>query len=191
MATTQPIRTIKETKALAQYFLDKNEPRNYVLVVIAMQTGLRISDILKITWEQVYDYETNKIRKTLTLTEQKTNKTKIIALGKKVAKALKHLAKTAMKSNQYLIENPRTKKPISRIQAYRIIRKAAEALTLRDRVSCHSLRKTFGYHALRSGASHAVIMDIFNHSSFEVTKRYLGISQDDKDIVYLNLELVA
>ncbi|MCL2388700.1 MAG: tyrosine-type recombinase/integrase, partial [Defluviitaleaceae bacterium] len=77
----------------------------------------------------------------------------------------------------------------SRIQAYRLIRTAAEALDFSQRVSCHSLRKTFGYHAVKSGASLAVIMEIYNHSSYAITRRYLGISQDDKNAVYLGLSL--
>jgi integrase len=40
---------------------------------------------------------------------------------------------------------------ISRVQAHRVIAQAAEALEFQTRVSCHSLRKTFGYHAWKSG----------------------------------------
>jgi hypothetical protein len=34
-----------------------------------------------------------------------------------------------------------------------------------------------------------MLMDIFNHSSFEITKRYLGITQDERDSVYLGLAI--
>ena len=42
------------------------------------------------------------------------------------------------------------------------------------------MRKTFGYYAWKYGTPPAVLMDIYNHSSYEITKRYLGIKQDDK-----------
>ena len=56
-------------------------------------------------------------------------------------------------------------------------------------ISCHSLRKTFGYHAWKHGIQPALIMNLYNHSSMENTKRYLSIDQDERDSVYLNIEL--
>ena len=35
-----------------------------------------------------------------------------------------------------------------------------------------------------------MLMDIFNHASFETTRRYLGITQDDKDRVCLTIALL-
>jgi len=191
MATTQPIRDKKQTKELAKYFFERGEIRNYVMVVLAMHTGLRIGDILKLTWEDVYDFKQNRVKDAITITEKKTRKPKTIKFGNKILKALGHYAKTNAKSGCFLIENTRTSKAISRIQAYRIIRKAAEKLKFALKVSCHSLRKTFGYHAWKTGTSPVLIMKIFNHSSLAVTERYLGITQDDMDIVYLSMKLVA
>ncbi|MCL2086239.1 MAG: tyrosine-type recombinase/integrase [Oscillospiraceae bacterium] len=89
------------------------------------------------------------------------------------------------------MENKRTGKATSRVQAYRIIRAAAEALAFESRVSSHSLRKTFGYHAWKNGTYPTIIMDIYNHSSLAITQRYLGITQDDKNAVYRNMDYSA
>ena len=191
MATTQPIRCKKQTNQLAEYFKKLGQVRNYVITTIGLHTALRISDVLRIKWDDVYDFDTGKIIATFEITEKKTGKSKTVTIGRSTIAALTKFAKENANPGKYLFENPRTAKPITRIQVYRILRNAAEALRFSIRVSCHSLRKTFGYHAFKSGASPIVLMDIFNHSSFEITKRYIGISQDDKDAVYLSMELVA
>ena len=93
-------------------------------------------------------------------------------------------------AEDYLFQSRKgTNQPLSRSQAFRIIKEAAVFIGLPQHVSCHSLRKTFGYHAWQQGTPPALLMDIYNHSSYRITKRYLGIEQDDKDNVFLNIEL--
>jgi len=184
MSTTQPIRNPEQARELCEYFLKRGQIRNYVLTVMSLHTALRISDLLRITWSDVYDFKANRFRECITITEKKTHKTKIIKLNSKIIFALNLYFKVSAKPDRPLFVNTRTGKAISRIQAYRIIRAAAEALALHMRVSCHSLRKTFGYLAWKSGVAVPILMEIFNHSSYAITRRYLGISQDDKNEAY-------
>jgi integrase len=51
------------------------------------------------------------------------------------------------------------------------------------------LRKTFGYHAYQSGVDLAVIQQLLNHSSPGTTLAYIGIRREDRDAVYLGLNL--
>jgi integrase len=191
MATTEPIRNKNEVRQLAEYYRERGQLRNYVLVVLGVHTALRISDLLRLRWDDVYDFENHRIRTSVTITEKKTRKAKTFALNKDAVRALTLFATQFARRGAFLIENPLTEKAISRIQAYRLIRAASEALQFQVRVSCHSLRKTFGYHAWKSGVSPAVIMEIYNHSSLNVTRRYLGVNQDDKNAVYMGLKLIS
>jgi integrase len=191
MATTEPIRNKQQIRQLAEYYLNQGQIRNYVLVVLGVHTALRISDLLRLRWDDVYDFKNRRIRTNVTITEKKTRKVKTFALNKDAVRALTLFAEQGVRKGAFLIENPKTKKAISRIQAYRIIRAAADSLRFQTRVSCHSLRKTFGYHAWKNGVSPAIIMEIYNHSSLAVTRRYLGVTQDDKNSAYLELKLIS
>jgi len=158
---------------------------------MGLYTALRISDLLQLTWDDVYDYKNKCIKEVISLFEQKTGKYKILALNNEIITALQLMqSETPIQSGEAIFVSRKTRKAIGRVQAYRIIRHAAEALNFNSRVSCHSLRKTFGYHAWKKGVSPAIIMDIYNHNSLAVTRRYLGISQDDKNEVYLNLNFI-
>jgi len=190
MKNTEPIRSKRHVRELAMYYLKRGQVRNHVLIVMGVHTALRISDLLSIAWDDVFDFDKNKARDSVTITERKTGKQKTIALNQNIKAALALYAASA-KPGAPVIENKRTGNAISRIQAYRIIRAAAEALDFAFRVSCHSLRKVVGYFAWKSGIHPAVIMDIYNHSSFAVTMRYLGISQDDKNAVYIGLDVMG
>ena len=186
---TDPIRSRRELKALANYFLKRGEFRNYVYIVLGAHTALRVSDLLCLRWEDVYDFEHGHFRERLTVTEKKTGKTRIIALNREALRALSLYF--PHRQGDYLFSNRRREeKPISRVQAWRIIKSAVAALGLTGHIGCHSLRKTWGYNAWsRARIRPEIIMQIYNHSSFDITKRYLGITQDALDAAYLRMQL--
>jgi len=186
MNFTEPVRNKTNVHKLINYYAKRGETRNYVLVTLSLHTALRISDILRINCDDVFDFKKQEVRKSITIIEKKTGKSATIALHNNVIKALTEYFPNA-EPGTALILNKRSGNAISRIQAYRIIRSAAESLKIPGRVSCHSLRKTFGYHAWKAQVSPAVIMEIYNHNSLKTTRRYLGINQDDKNAVYLGM----
>ena len=104
--------------------------------------------------------------------------------------ALKASRKEPIKENDVLFRSRNGKnRSIDRTFAFRIIKRAVDELDIEGTISCHSLRKTFGYHAWKKGVPPALIMPIYNHSSIEITKRYLSIDQDDKDEVFRKMNL--
>lgn len=190
MKTTEPIRDKNQIAELVNYYLLRGQIRNYVLIVLALHTALRSSDLLLLRWDDVYDFANQRIRSRLTLTEKKTGKSKSIALHADIIAALQLYLETA-KPGGFLFANPRTSKALSRSQLYRIIRAAGKAVGIEGSVSGHSLRKTLGYQQWKAGKDPTTIMKVYNHSSLAITSRYLGITQDDIDTIYLTLTLTA
>jgi integrase len=188
MPTSEPIRDKGKLQKMSEYYLKRGQLRNRALIILGAHAALRISDLLRLTWADVYDFERRAFRRSITLTEQKTGKQKSIALHKQAIQAMTLLF-PRRRGNFLFANNRENQKAISRVQAYRVIRAAARAVGVAGCVSCHSLRKTFGYHAWRSGVSPVLLMDIYNHSSYEITRRYLGVCQDDRDGVYLRMAL--
>lgn len=189
MAATEPIRDKKQLKALGDYFLKRGQFRNYVLVVMGACTVLRISDLLRVRWEDVYDENRGQFRTHLSIREKKTGKQRSIALNKQILHALR-LFLPYRRGVFLFTSNRKNGNPISRVQAWRIIHTAVVSIGLTGKVACHSLRKTWGYHACRGGEIPlAIIIRVYNHSSIAVTFRYLGIDQEDLDQAYLKMEL--
>lgn len=191
MSTTQPLRRREDIEQLKSYFLQRRQIRNYTLVIVGINIPLRISDILRLRWCDVFDFHSDNFRKHLSIFESKTQKRTTFYINESAVHALGYLKAYIPPpvANDYIFKaTPSAPKPITRITAYHAIKKAADELGF-EHISCHSLRKTFGYHAWKSGVHLALITTIYNHSSIQITKRYLGIEQEDKDSVFQVLNL--
>lgn len=189
MSATEPIRNKEQLKALSDYFVNRGEFRNHVLIVLGAYTALRISDLLKLKWSDVYNYENKCFRSHISLIEHKTGKIKMIAINKQALAALKRYFPNHR--GEYIFSNGRkVEKPISRVQAWRILHAAVLAVGIAGKIACHSLRKTWGYMAWTAQKiSPVIIMQVYNHSSYEVTRRYLGITQDEVDKAYMSMNM--
>lgn len=187
MSTTQPIKNIEKLELFEEYYKQvKINHRNYTMIVIGLNTALRISDILQLTYGDVFDFQKQEWKKHIVIKEQKTGKTNRIYINKEVKETLELYSNyTLHTAKDWLFKSQMSDtKPLSRYQAFRIVKAAASYAGLDTSISCHSLRKTFGYHAWKQGTPPALLMDIYNHSSYRITKHYLCIDQDDKDEVF-------
>ena len=187
MEFVQPIRDLKKIDTIKKLLKQQNL-RNYCLFVLGINSGLRISDLLKLRISDVS--EKGKIKDRIRLREKKTNKFKDFPLSNSTKSALKEYLKTReYNENEPLFISRKNKGFLLRQQAYKIINDVAKSVGIKEKIGTHTLRKTFGYHAYNNGYDITLIQKLFNHSSPSVTLRYIGITQDEMDDVYLSLDL--
>lgn len=180
--TVEPIRDMTIVNEMYSYLVGK-DLRYGLLFKFGLNTGLRISDILPVRLTDVLNSEGN-FREYFILNERKTGKEKKIKINSSLCNEI-HKYKTAAKliPESYLFES-RKGSHLGRVQAYRILKTAAQTAGI-ENFGTHSLRKTWGYWTYKlSNHNIGLIMDTFNHSSPNVTLRYIGISQDQKDELY-------
>ncbi|ENQ3080969.1 MULTISPECIES: site-specific integrase [Bacillus] len=172
MNFVQPIRDPEQIQQIKDYLKEKSE-RNYILFVVGVNTGLRISDILKL---KIGDLKGSHI----SMREMKTGKQKRIQITAALRRELKWFIEER-EDHEYLIKSRQgSNKPIGRSMAYKILRSTAAEFGI-DEIGTHTLRKTFGYHMYMQTKNIALLMEIFNHSSERVTLRYIGVNQDAMD----------
>ncbi|MBO1005622.1 site-specific integrase [Pseudogracilibacillus auburnensis] len=180
MNFVQPIRDVEEIRAIRRYLREKSY-RNYMLFVTGINSGLRISDILKL---RVSDTK----RPYFNLVEMKTEKLKRIEITPGLQREFKEYV-VEMENHEYLFKSREgINKPIGRSMAYKILRDAASHVNL-ENIGTHTLRKTFGYHFYKQYKDVALLQRIFNHSEPRITLDYIGIHQDEMDSAMKNFKI--
>ncbi|WP_271396864.1 tyrosine-type recombinase/integrase [Salinicoccus roseus] len=172
MNFVEPIRNPDMIEAIMKHLKAQNE-RNYIMFLIGIYSGLRISDILALRVEHI---KKNEIR----IREKKTGKQRKIALHRNLKGPL-HDYIDGKEPYEYLIKSREGfNRPLTRSMAYKII-KDLENYFQMDAAGTHTLRKTFGYHYYQGTKDTATLQKIFNHSSEQETLKYIGITQDSID----------
>ena len=183
MNTVEPIRDRKKILAIKANLKAQSNPRDYLLFTMGINFALRISDLLRLKARDVLD-EKGDIKDYIYLREQKTKKEKKLKLNEAVKEVLEYYFSKAQITNpdQLLFVAHRSRKPLTRIRAWQLIRLWCEKVGLSgERFGTHTLRKTWGYiQRTKHGVGFEIICKRFNHSSPSVTMRYLGIQ--DKEV---------
>ena len=151
-----------------------------LLIALGCFTGLRISDILALRWEQILSTEE------FTIIEKKTGKKRVLRLNSQlqqhIQECYEHIQPIGQKA-PILVSQKGTVFTIQRINV--ILKEIKRKYRLKVKnFSCHSLRKTFGRQVYNMNSENSELalvklMELFNHSSFAITKRYLGLRQEE------------
>lgn len=181
MNEVEAIKSKRDINKMKKHLRD----RDRLMFILGINSGLRISDILKLKVRDVIN-ENGTPKDRIEIIEQKTYKRKKFPFNKAIISELKKLKYDSL--DDYLFPSKKGG-PISRVQAYRVLNAAAERAGLPYKIGTHSLRKTFGYHAIKGGTPVYIVQQLLNHSSEKVTLRYVGITQEVLDDVYIKMNL--
>lgn len=166
---------------------------HYGLIIgFGIYTGLRISDILNLSWKQIVDYSKFSVIDKVIITEQKTKKTRIITIHPDLKKHIQTVVENCLTSpNDWVFP---MKADDRRKADYHGINKALKSIFKKYKISTpgnissHCLRKTFGRRCFEQGGesdkSLILLSSIFRHSNTEMTRRYLGIAEEEISDVY-------
>ena len=176
----EPIKNRKDIEKIEQY-LKLHNKRDYVIWVLGMNSGLRVSDIVGLNVSDVV----NKTH--ITIVEKKTQKLKSFYINDKLKRVLKDFTKG--KNLEEPLFLGKQGKRLDRSQVYRFIVRACKENGITAHISTHTMRKSFGYHHYQKFKDPIVLQKIFNHSSQRRTLMYIGVEQDEIDFSYKNFEL--
>ncbi|MBQ3941291.1 MAG: tyrosine-type recombinase/integrase [Bacteroidales bacterium] len=166
--------------------------RDALLVASGCYLGLRVSDLLQLRWMDLLTDE-------LVLKEQKTGKTRTLrvaaSLQKFAASCRRALGGPSADSFVFVPEgkgNPVTRQAVDKMLKHAKLKYHIRSAKV---FSSHSLRKTFGRRVWlqecekgRGDQALLLLADVFGHSSVAITKRYLGIRQEEILSVYDSLD---
>ncbi len=180
MTIVEPIKNKDDIKKVENVLAKKNG-RDLLLFVIGTNCGLRISDILSLDVGDV------KGQSHIRIIEKKTGKFKKFPVNAKLKPMFEEYTKG--KNPDEPLFKTVFQNRMQRFAAYYIVRSACKEAGLQEKVGTHTMRKTFGYHHYRKFKDVAILQKIFNHSSPEITLRYIGIEQDEIEKSYVNFIL--
>ncbi|MEY2360473.1 site-specific integrase [Lactiplantibacillus plantarum] len=157
--------------------------RNYTVFQVGKATLLRVSDVMKLRWTDVFN-ENGTVRQNAFIHDQKTGKANLLYL-KPVQTDL--LAYQAWLQENHLVsawlfpslQNP--ERHISEKQFYKVMSKVGDLLGI-NYLGTHTMRKTGAYRVYtQSNYNIGLVMHLLNHSSEAMTLAYLGLDQASQE----------
>lgn len=197
MREVNPIKDVETIKEVKRLMIEDGKYRDLLMFTLGINAGLRISDILKIKWRDIIVKNRYvKIRDEVIIKEKKTGKTKLFPLNRSIKESINILLKKdplESLDDYVFISRKRApdgaKRPMGRVAAWQAINKYCKKAGISQNVGTHTLRKTFGYHQYKNGTDIAMLQKMLNHSSPQVTLRYIGIEREELNERYKAVEL--
>jgi integrase len=156
-------------EALRYYFQRFRETKP--VFVVALETGLRRSDLLGLRWRSV-DFESGWIRVAM----QKTRLEAVIPISNACREALLECRRGSLRAEKVFVNSEGQPLSWTTVRRHFVLAKRIAGITRRFRF--HDLRHTFGSTLASRGVSLQVIAKALGHASVRMSERYARPSEE-------------
>lgn len=201
----EPIKSMEDIIRISEFLIQQNRYRDNMLFVVGINFGLRISDLLVLRFSDLINPDCS-FKDSFAIIEKKTSNTRknkknrYISINTAVVEAVTlYLENTPnVRLSDYLFRGESNRcgnqnKPMHRNSVDRILKSIGYDLGLDAHMSTHTLRKTFGYHQMVMSGNDSrkllLLQKIFGHSTSAMTLEYIGITTEEIEDAYRNLNL--
>ena len=201
----EPIKSMDDILRISSYLKEEERYRDNMLFIVGINFGLRASDLRMLRFSNLIN-DNCTFRDSFPVFEKKTRNTRkrktnrFITINNAVVDAvtlyLENTHGTCLSDYMFRSESnngSNKNEPLSVKSIDRLLKGIAADLDLNVKMSTHTLRKTFGYWTMVQGGNDhrrlLLLQKIFNHSSPMQTLTYIGVTSDEIESVYKNLNL--
>ena len=203
--TSEPIKSMDDILRVSTYLLENKRFRDNMLFIVGINFGLRVSDLRQLRFAHLIN-DNMTFKTSFPIFEQKTRNTRkhkrnrYITINAAVRQAiityLENTPGVCLSDYLFRSESNRgssTNEPIHRNSVDRILKGLANELDLNIHMSTHTLRKTFAYHQMVMSNNDPrkllLLQKMMGHSSAAQTLDYIGITSEEIEEAYRNLNL--
>lgn len=201
----EPIKDMNDIIRISQYLISEERFRDNMLFIVGINFGLRVSDLRTMRFSNLINDDFT-FRDRFPILEKKTKNTRkrqknrYITINSAVIDAVTlYLENTpGVRLDDYMFKSASNNSigknvPISKQGVDLMLKGVARDLGLGNRMATHSLRKTFAYHQMVMSGNDPrkllLLQKMFGHSSAAQTLDYIGITSEEIDDAYRNLNL--
>lgn len=203
--SAEPIKEMSDIIRISQFLIEKKRFRDNMLFIVGINFGLRVSDLRTLRFSNLINDDCT-FRDRFAVFEKKTRNTRkrqknrYITINTAVVEAVTlYLENTPnVRLSDYMFRSESNRgsnknEPISKQGVDYMLKGVARDLGLGNRMATHSLRKTFAYHQMVMSGNDPrkllLLQKMFGHSTAAQTLDYIGITGEEIDEAYRNLNL--
>lgn len=188
--TTSDCLHYEDYQRLVQSLINEKQYWWACYCILSFCTGLRFSDVSRLTWRDILD------KKKVVIQAKKTNKTHTIPIGRNAQEYFVKLYELMCKpkKDHFILAEPNGERPVTIQHINRTLKKWVVKYRLDiEHFSTHTFRKTFGRYVYeKSGRDQSALLylnRIFRHTNLDTTITYIGIRDEEISNIFTSIEI--